>query len=711
MSSALGQLSGRRTSDLGARLFSFVVVADSHVNQEEEKASSDFAVNRLANARNRHVIHEINQIAPAFVLHLGDMVHPTPIHPGYSAAAGAFHELAKELKCPLYLAPGNHDVGDKPGDWLPVPSVNDEFLALYERHFGTHFYSFDSNGCHFVVINAQIINSGLRREAEQKIWLEHDLAARAGRRTFLCTHYPPYLYEPAEGGHYDNIDEPGRSWLLGLLAQHRVEAVFAGHVHNFWYHLHGETELYLLPSTAFVRLDYSELYRIEPGPERGRNDAPKLGFVVVDVHELGHVVHLIRTFGATLAPGETLSDEGDRLPRVHTKSISRAPVGIDLRYPWAETVEVAASGALDEFARKPARNDYPLMALWEMGVRRLRVPIQDLANAVTRERMRVLRRIGHEFTVYSHGVPAEPLRELLVTSRDLVSVWEIIAAWRSMPVVLGLVRDVKVNGPMTVRLSKLQRHDDAHHHGLRARHVIQHGFLPEERDQIRELLLCNGGRETIDSFLFRIARDKSPSDEIRAIDRIVAELGTHGCAYVRLAADNPAQAMDDDLANAARVAETVVAAFAFEKHVQVWLDTLSDVDRGYFPRNGLVDRRYNPRMAGHVYRNLHRVLAVPSEDLSVGEIFSVSGAQVLTMKRGTRKTCLLIMPDHEIPIDLLPWPNEGGRAHAENAIWIDLVSGEITALTCSTVETKGRRVLKLDHPVTCSAPALLNVLC
>jgi 3',5'-cyclic AMP phosphodiesterase CpdA len=365
---------------LGRRLFTFAVIADTHVNQEEGKASSDFAVNRLSNARNRFVIHEINRAAPAFVLHLGDIVHPTPIHPGYATAAASFHALAGELECPLHLTPGNHDVGDKPGDWLPVPSVNDDFLALYRHHFGRNFYSFDANDCHFVVIDAQVINSGLQCEGEQQRWLEEDLAQHASRRTFLCTHYPPYLFDRAEESHYDNIDEPGRSWLLDLLTRHGIEAVFAGHVHNFWYHLHGQTEIYLLPSTAFVRLDYSELFRIGPAPERGRNDAPKLGYFMVDVHERGHVAHALRTFGAELAPGATLDHTTGRVAPIHTKTIARAPVGIDMRYPWAEKVEVAASGAMDEFCRKAARNDYPLLSLWEMGIRRLRVPLGDLAN-------------------------------------------------------------------------------------------------------------------------------------------------------------------------------------------------------------------------------------------------------------------------------------------------------------------------------------------
>ena len=42
--------------------------------------------------------------------------------------------------------------------------------------------------------------------------------------------------------------------------------------------------------------------------------------------------------------------------------------GLDMRQNWLEVIEIPPSGGLDEFDRKRTRNDYPLMALLEMGV-------------------------------------------------------------------------------------------------------------------------------------------------------------------------------------------------------------------------------------------------------------------------------------------------------------------------------------------------------
>jgi hypothetical protein len=660
---------------LGERLFTFGVVADTHVNQEEDRASSDFAVNRLANARNRYAFQALAARRPEFVLHLGDIVHPTPGHPAYAQAAARYRELAGAFDCPVHLTPGNHDVGDKPGDWLPVASVNDDYLAAYRREFGANYHAFDHGDCHFVVMDAQLVNSGLADEEAQRKWLEADLESRRAARTFLCMHYPPYLLDPAEAGHYDNLDEPGRSWLLALLAEHRVEAVFAGHVHNFWYHRFADTDIYLLPSTAFVRMDYSEMYRVEPGPERGRDDAPKLGFLVVDVHENGHVAHPVRTGGERLAPGEAPARSRSLSP-VHVRSITRSPIGVDLRHPWAEVVEVAASGAMDEFARKPARNDWPLLALWEMGIRRLRVPLSDLASAATRTRMLQLARQGHAFTVYTHGVPGAQGVALLREHAGLLEAWEVIAPLAGLAPLAERIARLRESVSLSVHLSRLRRPGDALHHGDRARHVIEHGFLAVEGERMGEALGAVAGlREAFDGVVFRVPRGSDLSEQFARIASMAEGLALAARAYVRLADDNPARARDDDLANANRVAEALLAASVFPR-VAAWLDTFDDVDRGYFPRTGLVDRRFNPRPAGRVCRHLNGALSATT-DLQPGEIHvdAVPGARVLRARSGGGEALWLVLPAGP------------GRAHwfpgfpAPGAGWerVDLLSGKIEA--------------------------------
>jgi 3',5'-cyclic AMP phosphodiesterase CpdA len=253
-----------------------------------------------------------------------------------------------DLKHPLYLTPGNHDVGDKPNDWAPAARVNEDHLALWDQHFGAQYQSFDHDDCHFIIINAQIINSGFPGEVAQREWLEKDLEANKGKRNFLYSHYPPYLSKPDEDENYDNIGEPGRTWILELLEKYGVEALFIGHVHNFWYYRHAGTDCYLLPSTAFVRHDYSEMYRVSPGADTdfGRNDKPKLGYFIVHVHEGGHVCDIVRTYGAVVDAGSPETPEPDRVVPVHPRLNRRGDFGFDMRQSWMEIIEIPPTGGL-----------------------------------------------------------------------------------------------------------------------------------------------------------------------------------------------------------------------------------------------------------------------------------------------------------------------------------------------------------------------------
>src|SRR5690606_8426912 len=196
----------------GEKLFSFAVVADTHVNESEHTSASPFATNARANARARHVFRDIAALSPApdFVIHLGDIVHPVPGLPAFDEAANRFKAMTQTLPMPLYLVPGNHDVGDKRVDWMPADVVCAEYIDKYRRTFGDDYYAVDHGGVRFLFLSALLFNSGLPGEQVQMDWLDEQLAS-APARVFVCLHYPPFLHDRNEKGSYDNIDEPGRS--------------------------------------------------------------------------------------------------------------------------------------------------------------------------------------------------------------------------------------------------------------------------------------------------------------------------------------------------------------------------------------------------------------------------------------------------------------------------------------------------------------------
>lgn len=600
-----------RRCDPGGRLFSFGVLTDTHLNQGEDECNSPFAVNALANRRLRHVINDLNRRDLVFVVNVGDLLHPVPAVPAlYNQAAARFLEQSAALKHRQYLTPGNHDVGDKPNEWAPTASVCADYLALWEKHFGPHYQSFDRGDCHFVIINAQLLNSGLPVEAKQRDWLEADLAANRGRRTFLFTHYPPFIAEENEPEHYDNIGEPERSWLTGLVREYGVEALFAGHVHNFWFNRIGATDCYLLPSTAFVRQDYSEMYRAPPGPddEAGRNDRPKLGYFIVHVHERGHVCEPVRTYGRTADAPVPPDEMPAPLAAPHPKLIHRAAFGFDMRQNWMETAEVPPSGGLDEFDRKQVRNDYPLLGLWEMGVRHLRIPLSDMATPERRDRLRTLAGHGFDYTLFTFGAPDERVQHLIGDNCDLLSAWEAgfdaAAADRALPEIAA----VAAGAGVPLYLSRLRSHEELRAEAGRYFHVVNHGFDVSDRERIEAIAAEPALAGTLAGLVFRLPAGEPVCETLVGIDRLAGDFGLRASVHLRTAGFDPSQAERNDLRIAGRMVEALFVANTLG-NVRVFADTLVDHDRGYFVRHGAYDRLCNPRLAAHVVRHLNAVLA------------------------------------------------------------------------------------------------------
>ncbi|MFN3208464.1 MAG: metallophosphoesterase family protein, partial [Roseovarius sp.] len=579
------------SEDIGKSLFRVAIVSDTHVNEKEDFSASPYPANAEANPRARHVFSQVNQIDPALTIHLGDMVNPVPELPGYAPAAENFHAIAADLGSPVHLVPGNHDIGDKPVKWMPAGMVNAEFIALYRKHFGKDHYAVTHEGVHFIVVNAPLMNSGDPAEAEQAAWLEDYLARHAGERMFVFSHYPPYVSDPDEPGSYDNIEEPARGWFLDLIRRHRPEALFAAHVHNFWYDRIGETDYYVTPSTCFVRHDYSEMYRIDGGDQKGRNDAAKLGFLTLDVRENGHVAQYHRSYGATLPAGAGAAPPV--APRPHVKTGALPHVFVDMRHAWAEELAVAPSGAVDEFRRKRARNDYPLMAMWEMGIGGLRVPVQDLCDPRIRRRMELMARLGHRFQVYLYGMPDAAERTALTEHAALVDRLELVLNWEEIGDLAADIAALRSDTGLRLILSRVNRKDGAKHTGSRFNHLISHGFTLVECDELQAFIATHPG--LVDGVQFTIPRSMCPWTTARRLAEFAGQTGTAPVLYVKSTEASPAEPFEDEVANARRFAAAAMAGIGFG--VDVVLDTLDDADRGYFTRTGLVDRRFNPRLA------------------------------------------------------------------------------------------------------------------
>ena len=576
-------------------IFKYAIIADTHIRTPDE-SSSPWKTNLLTNDRARWVAQAINNQNPDFVIHLGDIVHPVPHLPSHRPASDVAREIMGALSSPYYLVPGNHDVGDKNNPTVPSHIVNDDYIEYFHRLYGSPYQSFDHRGIHFVIINSSVINSGLQEETLQRDWLEKDLENHKADRVHIFSHYPPYLHLPNEPSNYDNLDQPGRRWLLNLIEEYHVEALFTGHVHQFFYKRHFETDIYTLLSTSNLRQDYSNMFRVEPTEEYGRNDAAKLGYCIVNIYPNFCVAQIRRSYGRTIKERETLQKEVE-IETIYPSEGPPSPLGIQLRYPLAEVTELPNMGPLDEFVRKKARDDYTVLALWETGIRTIRLPLADLIDDTTRQRLQELHRIGTRYGFFTVNLPD---LALIDEHRHLIDFLEVILPWENAQGILPDAVRLRESLNLPVYLANIESSIHRVQTGQTFSHYVSSGFHIEDTSKLEPVLSLRG---EVDGFAFEVGQYEPPLSTIKRINEYAALHGFKALINVRLAPENPAEYLQDDNQVANRVAEAAIAGYAYPG-VKILIDTFMDHDRGYFPRVGLYDRRLNPRRAAFVLRHL-----------------------------------------------------------------------------------------------------------
>ena len=130
----------------------FVVVADSHIRFPDDDVET-YPSNSLMAVRNEFVVEVCNRIGPAFIVHLGDIVHPLPVEDAHEAAVQLAAGVYARLEAPIRFVAGNHDIGDKPNAYVTVPPVAEENYGVFERVWGEAYTSFDWGDLHFTLID------------------------------------------------------------------------------------------------------------------------------------------------------------------------------------------------------------------------------------------------------------------------------------------------------------------------------------------------------------------------------------------------------------------------------------------------------------------------------------------------------------------------------------------------------------------------------
>lgn len=202
---------------LPKELFTFVQLTDIQMGMvsKNDNTVDEERLYKLA-------IDEVNKLKPKFVVITGDFVN----YRTDTNQIKAFKHLTSLInpKIPVYLIPGNHDVGQIP---------DKEKLDFYFKYYPTDKFYFRCKGVQLIGINSCLINSGTEQEINQLKWLKATLMKKsANMRKIVFTHHPFFIADIYEKDSYSNIPLAQRMEYMQLFKTTGVVAIFAGHYHN-----------------------------------------------------------------------------------------------------------------------------------------------------------------------------------------------------------------------------------------------------------------------------------------------------------------------------------------------------------------------------------------------------------------------------------------------------------------------------------------------
>lgn len=198
-------------------LFTFVQLTDPQMGFISENKNCEEEIRLYTKA-----VKRINQMKPKFVVITGDFYHNRMDTNQVNSFIRITSTIHKSI--PVYLIPGNHDVGMK-----PTQNTLDSYMQLYR----SDRFEFTYKKVQFIGFNSCLINAGIKQDTLQFDWLKATLEKKPKTiRKVVFTHQPFFIKNLEEKNTYDNIAEPYRTKYLELLKKHGVVAVFSGHYHK-----------------------------------------------------------------------------------------------------------------------------------------------------------------------------------------------------------------------------------------------------------------------------------------------------------------------------------------------------------------------------------------------------------------------------------------------------------------------------------------------
>jgi 3',5'-cyclic AMP phosphodiesterase CpdA len=247
--------------------FTFAQISDSHIGFSHDP-------NTDTPGTLKEALDKVAAQRPPMMLHTGDVSHLSKPEQFDTAA-----QIIGATGIETHYIPGEHD-------WLE--DNGRPFVARFQR--GTKqgapdggFYSFDTNGIHFIGLNnvANLQPGGLGMlGAAQLAWLSADLAARgASTPIVVFAHIPLWTIDRDWGW---GTEESAQA--LALLKRFGSVTVLNGHIHQVMQKVEGHVAFHTARSTAFPQPAPGTApspgpMHVEPGRLRDMLGVASVGFV------------------------------------------------------------------------------------------------------------------------------------------------------------------------------------------------------------------------------------------------------------------------------------------------------------------------------------------------------------------------------------------------------------------------------------------------
>jgi hypothetical protein len=202
-------------------------------------------------------------------------------------------------------------------------------------------------------------------------------------------------------------------------------------------------------------------------------------------------------------------------------------------------------------------------------------------------------KLGFEFTVFSLGAPDEGVLDTIETFGNLIASWELIFPEHHLSQISDAILKAQLVYSGQLFIAPVVPIKEVDRDSKTFQHFASHGFSCHHVEQIKNWLSMIPKQADDIGLTYRVSPWDDPASTLREIDQ---QFNHEKLINLQLPRLDEGVCFDDD----DKLLSFIVEAYQASRKMActtVFIDTFIDSDRGYYPRIGLLDRRFNPRPA------------------------------------------------------------------------------------------------------------------